>query len=71
MVGVSALNPIDLARIFIILQLDVSAMLGYTGAIFKDFFGTGYGAMIGFVLLCLWTIIPFVISRRKFIRKDL
>lgn len=71
MVGVSALNPIDLARIFIILQLDVSAMLGYTGAIFKDFFGTGYGAMIGFILLCLWTIIPFVISRRKFIRKDL
>ncbi len=71
MVGVSALNPIDLARIFIILQLDVSAMLGYTGAIFKDFFGTGFGAIIGFVLMCLWAVIPFMVSRRMFIHKDL
>jgi Cu-processing system permease protein len=71
MVGVTAFNPIDLARIFIILQLDVSAMLGYTGAIFKDFFGTGLGAMIGFGLMLLWTVVPFVVSRRMFIRKDL
>ncbi|MEP6794456.1 MAG: ABC transporter permease subunit [Saprospiraceae bacterium] len=71
MVGVSALNPIDLARIFIILQLDVSAMLGYTGAIFKDFFGMGFGAIIGFLLLCMWVIIPFLISLRKFVKKDL
>ena len=71
MVAVSAMNPIDLARIFIILQLDVSAMLGYTGAIFKDFFGTGPGAAIGFSLLCLWVIIPYWVSRRMFVRKDL
>jgi Cu-processing system permease protein len=71
MVGVAALNPIDLARIFIILQLDVSAMLGYTGAIFKAFFGTGLGTAIGFGLLCLWVIIPYWISRGLFIRKDL
>ncbi len=71
MIGVSALNPIDLARIFIILQLDVSAMLGYTGAIFKDFFGTGLGAVLGFLLLCLWVIIPYLISLRMFVRKDL
>ena len=71
MVGVSALNPIDLARIFIILQLDVSAMLGYTGAIFKNFFGTGMGTAIGFVLLCLWALIPYLTSLRKFIKKDL
>jgi Cu-processing system permease protein len=71
MIGVSAMNPIDLARIFIILQLDVSAMLGYTGAIFKDFFGTGMGAAIGFLLLSLWVIIPYWISQRMFVRKDL
>ena len=39
MVGITALNPIDLARILILLHLDVSAMMGYTGAIFKNFFG--------------------------------
>jgi Cu-processing system permease protein len=71
MVIVTAFNPIDLARIFIILQLDVSAMLGYTGAIFKEFFGTGLGAFIGFGLMFLWTIVPFIISRRLFVRKDL
>jgi len=71
MVGISALNPIDLARIFIILQLDVSAMLGYTGAIFKDFFGTGPGTMIGFSLLCIWVILPYLISLRMFVKKDL
>jgi Cu-processing system permease protein len=71
MIGVSALNPIDLARIFIILQLDVSAMLGYTGAIFKDFFGTSLGTAIGFSLLCLWVIVPYFASLRMFVKKDL
>jgi Cu-processing system permease protein len=71
MVGVAALNPIDLARIFIILQLDVSAMLGYTGAIFKAFFGTAMGTAIGFGLLCLWVLIPYLASKRLFVRKDL
>ena len=71
MIAISALNPIDLARVFIILQLDVSAMLGYTGAIFKNFFGTAFGSAMGFVLLCLWAIIPFLLSLRKFVRKDL
>ena len=71
MVAVTAFNPIDLARIFIILQLDVSAMLGYTGAIFKDFFGTGIGTAVGFLLLSLWAVIPYLISLRLFTRKDL
>ncbi len=71
MIGFTALNPIDLARIFIILQLDVSAMLGYTGAIFKAFFGTGGGALIGFFLLSLWVLIPYMISLRQFVKKDL
>ncbi|HJW29609.1 MAG TPA: ABC transporter permease subunit [Saprospiraceae bacterium] len=71
MIGVSAMNPIDLARIFIILQLDVSAMLGYTGAIFKEFFGSNGGMIIGFVLLCLWAVVPYTWSIRKFVRKDL
>ncbi len=71
MVVLAALNPVDLARIFIILQLDVSAMLGYTGAIFRDFFGSGGGTMIGLGLLILWVVIPFLISRRMFIRRDL
>jgi len=71
MVGITALSPIDLARIQILLHLDVSAMMGYTGAIFKDFFGTAIGLIISFVLLILWAIIPFLISLKKFNHKDL
>ncbi len=71
MVGITALSPIDLARIQILLHLDVSAMMGYTGAIFKDFFGTQTGLFISFFLLILWTIIPFLFSLKKFNSKDL
>lgn len=71
MVGITALSPIDLARIQILLHLDVSAMMGYTGAIFKDFFGTSTGLIISFLLLCLWAFIPFMISLKKFKNKDL
>jgi Cu-processing system permease protein len=71
MVGVTALSPIDLARIQILLHLDVSAMMGYTGAIFKDFFGTSLGLIVSFLLLCLWAIVPFFISLKKFKTKDL
>ena len=71
MVAVTAFSPIDLARIQILLHLDVSAMMGYTGAIFKDFFGTNVGLIVSFLLLMLWTIIPFTISLMKFKNKDL
>lgn len=71
MVGISALNPISLARILILLHLDVSAMMGYTGAIFKDFFGTTTGLFISFFLLTLWVIVPFYFSLILFKRKDL
>ena len=71
MIVVTAFSPIDLARIQILLHLDVSAMMGYTGAIFKDFFGTSLGLLISFSLLCLWIIIPFFISLIKFKNKDL
>ncbi|MBP8032979.1 MAG: ABC transporter permease subunit [Bacteroidia bacterium] len=71
MVGITALNPIDLARILILLHLDVSAMMGYTGAIFKDFFGTSLGITMAFFILFLWILIPFWISLLKFKRKDL
>jgi Cu-processing system permease protein len=71
MVVVTAFNPIDLSRILILLQMDVSAMMGYTGAIFKDFFGTAVGVTISVLVLLLWSALPVWLSTRKFIRKDL
>ena len=71
MVAVSMLNPLDLARIMILLKMDISALMGYTGAVFKDFFGTGMGLTLSFSVLVCWTIIPIWFSIRKFKTKDL
>lgn len=71
MVGLTAFNPLDLARILILLHLDVSAMMGYTGAIFKDFFGTNAGMLIAFSILFMWIVVPFWVSLIKFNRRDL
>lgn len=63
-------NPIDLSRIIILLKLDISALLGYTGAVFKQFFGTGLGLIISLILLMLWTSFPIFIINRKLKKKD-
>lgn len=71
MVAVSMFNPLDLARIMILLKMDISALMGYTGAIFNDFFGTKWGMLISLSVLILWTVIPIWLSIRKFKTKDL
>ncbi|MFI5130651.1 MAG: ABC transporter permease subunit [Chitinophagales bacterium] len=71
MIGATAFNPVDLGRIMILLQMDVSAMMGYTGAIFKDFFGTYTGVIFSFGVMLLWVLVPLWFSTRKFNRKDL
>lgn len=71
MILMAAFNPIDLSRILILLHLDISAMMGYTGAIFRNFFGTRTGMLLSFMVLVLWILVPFWVSIRKFNRKDL
>jgi Cu-processing system permease protein len=66
-----ALNPVDLARVIMLLQLDISALMGYTGAFYKDFFGSSVGIMLSTVVLFLWVVIPFSVSLRIFSKKDL
>src|SRR5690606_11957607 len=71
MVAVSMLNPIDISRILILLEIDLSAMMGYTGAIFRDFFGTGTGMLITGLVMFLWIALPLLFATRFFKRKDL
>ena len=66
-----ALNPIDLARVIMLLQLDVSALMGYTGAFYKEFFGSSTGALFSTSALLLWVAIPFILALRIFSKKDL
>jgi Cu-processing system permease protein len=71
MASLTAINPIGLSRIFVLLQLNISAMLGQTGAIFKQVFGSGGGLGISITILLIWAVFPFVISLLKFNKKDL
>ena len=64
------LNPIDLSRTLILLELDISALLGYTGAVFKKFFGTNFGFIISFIMLSVWVIIPVLRMVFKSKKKD-
>lgn len=64
------LNPIDLSRILILLKLDISALLGYTGAIFKQFFGTNLGAILSIIILSLWIVLPVLRMNFKLKKKD-
>jgi len=54
----TTINPIDLSRILILLKLDISVLLGYTGAVFKSFFGTNKGFFIAMIVLTLWILVP-------------
>jgi Cu-processing system permease protein len=67
----TTLNPIDLSRILILLRMDMSALMGYTGAIFRDFFDTGTGTILATGILVLWIIFPLWLSVRSFAKKDL
>lgn len=67
---VSALNPVDLARLLILLQLDVSALMGYTGATLQKFFGSGFGIFFSLIFLFLWTALPTLFALRIFNRKN-
>lgn len=71
LIGISALSPIDIGRILILLNTEAAAMMGYTGAIFKAFLGSNLGVIIAFLTLLFWIIIPFYISLKIFKKKDL
>lgn len=66
-----ALNPVDLARIIMLLKLDISALMGYTGAFYKDFFGSHLGIIFSSAVLFVWVALPLGLATRIFARKDL
>lgn len=70
-IAMISLNPIDLARVVVLLQMDISAMMGYTGAMMKDLLGSTLGAAYGAGILALWVVIPLSLAIWIFRRKDL
>lgn len=63
-------NPVDLSRVLILLKLDISALLGYTGAVFQKFFGTSFGLLLSSTMLVIWVVVPTFFIWRIAKRKD-
>lgn len=70
-VPLAGINPVDLARIMVMLQIDLAAMMGYSGAVYKNFFGSTIGMGVAGTILLIWILIPTMIAFRVFQRKDL
>lgn len=70
LLALTLLNPVDLGRVLLLLNLDTAALLGYTGAVFERFFGTVLGFGVALLALGAWCAIPLAFARRLFRRKD-
>jgi Cu-processing system permease protein len=64
------LNPVDLARVVLLMRFDVAALMGYTGAVFESFFGGSGGAVVALASLCVWFVVPFLAGMHWFARRD-
>lgn len=64
------LNPVDLTRLYIIMNLDIASLFGYTGANFIKFFGQTFGIIISLIVSIIWILIPALIAAHKFEKKD-
>lgn len=65
-----AINPLDLARVLLLLGTDAAALLGYTGAVLQRTLGTDVGRLALGSALLLWLTVPPIIAARVFARKD-
>ncbi|WMJ72320.1 ABC transporter permease [Cytophagaceae bacterium ABcell3] len=69
-IAMTMLNPVDLSRIMVLLNLETAALMGYTGAVFNKFFGTTKGVLISVLVQVAWVILPLFIYLRKAKNKD-
>ncbi len=65
-----ALNPLDIARVLLLLGSDAAAMLGYTGAVLSRALGASAGRAVLAAVLTAWLLVPLWLARRSFERKD-
>ena len=69
LLGLMLANPAELGRVMLLLRLDASALMGYTGAVFERFFA-GYGFVVASAVLGLWIVLPSIAGHRRFRLKD-
>jgi Cu-processing system permease protein len=63
-------NPVDVGRVLLLMQFDLGALAGYTGAVFERFFGSIQGSLWSVAALALWIVAPFAGGLWRFAHKD-
>jgi Cu-processing system permease protein len=66
----SLLNPLDMARLVLLLQLNVSSIMGYTGAVFSQTVGSTLGIIILLSTMIAWMLLPAWMAQKLFEKKD-
>lgn len=64
------LNPVDLARVVVMLSLGAGALFGPTAAVLARAFGAGAGIAVGLGVLSIETVVPLLIAVAVFRRRD-
>jgi Cu-processing system permease protein len=70
LLALSLANPIDLARVLLLVKSDIAALMGYTGAVFNRFFGTYLGVSLASISLLIWFAAPLGLGIHRFQKKD-
>jgi Cu-processing system permease protein len=70
LLGLMLANPVDLARVLLLLRFDAGALMGYTGAVFARAFQGGAGVVVAATALTAWAAVPAALGLRAFRRKD-
>ena len=70
LVAASIANPIDLIRIALLMQFDAAALMGYTGAVFTQFFSSASGMAIIAAAVIMWIGLPLTAGFISFDRKN-
>ncbi|MEX2569594.1 MAG: ABC transporter permease subunit [Cyclobacteriaceae bacterium] len=68
---ITFLNPVDLGRILVLMQTEAAALMGYSGALFRQFFSEWWGLSLSLFVLIIWALLPAALSFMRFRTKDL
>lgn len=68
---ITFLNPVDLGRITVLMQTEAAALMGASGAVFREFFSAGSGSVLALCVMLLWAAVPMLLAVRQFNRKNI
>jgi Cu-processing system permease protein len=70
LLGLTLANPIDLARVLLVLRFDIAALMGASAANIQQTLGGAGGIALAVSGLALWMVLPGLIALRAFKRRD-